>query len=277
MANPASELEALQASTDRRAHPRYPVDCAVVVTRLYGASPLQGRLMDLSLGGCRISTSDRQFVGILTRVEVQFQLRGIAFRLIGTTAGTRSGTSFAIRFLDMPKRRLDELAEVIAELAAKEAAAVASRNAPEPGALPPQSVVETRLEQSKSTATVMEFKPVAVDDGERRRHSRHEVDTRAVLFLVKSSISMAGSILNLSHSGCRLRTDQSFSLGIYVRVETEFYLHGLPFRIAGVSQAILNRNTIGVRFLDMSERRREQLAELIAEITAAESDGGQGL
>ncbi len=83
---------------------------------------------------------------------------------------------------------------------------------------------------------------------------------------------MPGHILNLSQGGCRLRTDERFNVGIYARVEAEFYLHGLPFRLAGVSQAIMDRNTIGVRFIDMSERKREQLTELIAEIHEAEQE-----
>jgi c-di-GMP-binding flagellar brake protein YcgR len=36
-----------------------------------------------------------------------------------------------------------------------------------------------------------------------------------------------------------------------------------------VSQSIINKQTVGVRFLDMSDRKREQLAELIEEIQAA--------
>jgi hypothetical protein len=47
--------------------------------------------------------------------------------------------------------------------------------------------------------------------------------------------------------------------------------------VGGVSQAILDKNTIGVRFVDMSERRREQLAELIAEIDEAAREPSAGL
>ena len=83
---------------------------------------------------------------------------------------------------------------------------------------------------------------------------------------------MPGRILNLSLSGCRLRTHERFNVGIYVRLEAEFYLHGLPFRLAGVSQAILDKHTIGVRFLDMSERKRGHLTDLIKEIDADEGN-----
>jgi hypothetical protein len=49
-------------------------------------------------------------------------------------------------------------------------------------------------------------------------------------------------------------------------VEIEFHLDGLPFRLAGVTQSIHKRHKVGVRFLNVSERKREQLVELIAEI-----------
>jgi hypothetical protein len=98
------------------------------------------------------------------------------------------------------------------------------------------------------------------------------VDTRANLLLVKTGITMPGRILNLSLGGCRIRMEERFNVGIYVRVEAEFYLHGLPFRVGGVSQAILDKHTIGVRFLDLSSSRREQLTELIEEIAEAETE-----
>jgi hypothetical protein len=65
-----------------------------------------------------------------------------------------------------------------------------------------------------------------------------------------------------------LRANEPLDVGIFVRVEAEFYLHGMPFRLAGVIQTILDKNTIGIRFLDMSERRRKLLTELMAEIEA---------
>ncbi len=100
------------------------------------------------------------------------------------------------------------------------------------------------------------------------------VDTRALLVLVKTGITMPGHILNLSLGGCCLRTQERFNVGIYVRVEAEFFLRGLPFRLAGVTQAILDKHTVGIRFLDMSERKREHLLELIAEMEQDEPKGG---
>ncbi len=141
---------------DRRAYPRYAVDCAAIVFPVSGSGQIHGRLSDLSLGGCRVAAEHRYTAGILVRVEVQFQLRGIAFRIVGVTAGSRDAKSFAIRFLDMSMRRRQELADVLEEVAAanatRETAQVAaSEAAPAPAiaavrvlapAPPPKSIPE---------------------------------------------------------------------------------------------------------------------------------------
>jgi c-di-GMP-binding flagellar brake protein YcgR len=101
---------------------------------------------------------------------------------------------------------------------------------------------------------------------DRRGQLRHEVDTSATIHLVNVGSALRGHIVDLSLGGCRIRTDERFPVGIYTRVETEFQLQGLPFRLGGVIQAIHNRFTVGIRFLDLSERKREQVLDLIDEI-----------
>lgn len=295
---------------ERRAYPRYAVDCEAEVIPVSGSARIKGRLTDVSLGGCRMVAEQRYTAGILVRAEVQFQLRGIAFRIVGVTVGSRDPRIFAVRFLDMPERRRRELAEVLEEVAAcnAEQTAIAESAPVAATAVEPISYKEIReigkiasnatvaaerhggaisnsiiheipeqIANPADAAAVKESKPIlpAKPEGkqERRAQSRHTVDTSAKLLLVKTAISMPGRIVNLSLGGCRIRTEERFNVGIYVRVEAEFYLHGLPFRVGGVSQAILDKNTIGVRFLDMSDRRREQLAELIAEIDEAAALG----
>jgi c-di-GMP-binding flagellar brake protein YcgR len=99
-----------------------------------------------------------------------------------------------------------------------------------------------------------------------RQQKRYEVDSMAVVHLVNIGVRLAGRIQDLSPGGCRIRTDERFSVGIYVRAEVDFHLEGLPFRLPGVTQAIYDKHTVGVRFLDMSERKREQLHMLIEEL-----------
>ncbi len=94
----------------------------------------------------------------------------------------------------------------------------------------PGPAIETQP-QSPQTASLLK----------RRKNLRHEVDTSATIFLVNVGSTLRGRIVDLSMSGCRICTDERFPVGIYTRVETEFRLEGLPFRLGGVIQAIHDR------------------------------------
>jgi len=93
--------------------------------------------------------------------------------------------------------------------------------------------------------------------------------------LIDVASKVQGRIVDLSMSGCRIRTNLPFPLGVFRRVETQFRMNGLPFRLAGVTQAIYDPFQVGIRFLDVSERMREQLAELIEEIKDRPEDEQQ--
>jgi hypothetical protein len=73
-------------------------------------------------------------------------------------------------------------------------------------------------------------------------------------------------ILDLSASGCRIRTDGHFPGGINSRVEIEFRAEAVPFRLAGVIEAIHGRLVVGIRFLDLNTPKRSQLEQLMLEI-----------
>ena len=77
---------------------------------------------------------------------------------------------------------------------------------------------------------------------------------------------MPGHIVDISTGGCRIRTERQFPVGIFRRVEVEFRIEGLPFRLGGVTQAIYDPFNVGIRFLDLSDRKREQLLQLIDEV-----------
>jgi c-di-GMP-binding flagellar brake protein YcgR len=104
----------------------------------------------------------------------------------------------------------------------------------------------------------------------RRLEARHGVETSAVIRLINLAADVQGRILDVSLGGCHIRTDSRFPVGIFRRVEVEFRIEGLPFRLAGVTQAIYDPFNVGIRFLDMSDRKREQLQQLIDEIRQAE-------
>lgn len=103
---------------------------------------------------------------------------------------------------------------------------------------------------------------------ERRIQPREAVDAAAFIFVVKGGSRLEGRVVDLSMSGCCIHLLEPFPLGIYTRAEVEFRMEGLPFRLGGVIQAIHNKRTVGIRFIDFSDRKRQQVTELMAEIHA---------
>jgi hypothetical protein len=99
---------------------------------------------------------------------------------------------------------------------------------------------------------------------------RHGVDTSAVIHLIDIAAEVHGRIVDISAGGCHIRTERRFPVGIFRRVELEFRIDGLPFRLGAVTQAIYDPFNVGIRFLDLSDRKREQLLQLIEEIERSE-------
>jgi hypothetical protein len=146
----------------------------------------------------------------------------------------------------------------------------------------PQPPLQPLLKQVAPSPVQVPIPPTKPSKRERRAFSRQEVDTKADILLINIGCAVHGRIQDLSLGGCRIRTEEPFPVGIYTRVETEFRLEGLAFRLGGVIQGIHNRNLVGIRFLDMSMRKREQVEQLIEEIEMqraageAEAQGGSG-
>ena len=307
---------------NRRSIPRFDVDENAQVLLVNHGSTLSCRIVDLSLGGCRIRTNERFQAGVMVRVEVSFKVRGLAFRFSGVSQWTNAKHLVGIRFLDVTSRRREELAEALGEVkeenAAKAAKAAEEQRAAEKlaadeealerltwveqknqalsEALPDQAAKPQSAAQDSNQIEDSEFVPQSTESSskdslssldaqpelgkqpvqpvaaavkqDRRAQARQDVDTSAIIFLVKIASKINGRILDLSLGGCRIHTEDRFPVGIYTRVETEFRLEGLPFRLAGVVQAIHDRQrqNVGIRFLDMSDRKREQLEQLIEEI-----------
>jgi hypothetical protein len=301
-----------QRPQDRRKAPRYGVEEEATLFLVVHGSYHPCTVIDLSLNGCRLRTNEKFQAGSLVRVEVNFKVRGLAFRFGGVTQWTDGRHLIGIRFLDVTERRRADLAVALGEIKevseAKAEEQVVQQDAlepdpstgpellifPAPLVLPAFSApAEAESQQSDDSlaqihaagsdgassasnvlpfavpgaATQQDVPPVANPvQRERRTQARHEVDTSAVILLIKIASRLEGRILDLSLSGCRIRTNERFPVGIYTRVETEFRLEGLPFRLGGVTQALHDRHHVGIRFLDMSQRKREQLEQLIAEI-----------
>lgn len=285
------------ANEERRSHPRYSIDEECQLLLVSHGMPVKTRMLDLSVEGCRVRTVEPFAAKPGRTVEVSFKVRGFSFRFSGVVRWSDGHQTAGIHFENMISRRKVELLEVLDEMASAIAAQMQSKDKPPAQqSTPSPSVVESGIDEAEPAGAIATkpIEPPTVEESsqpaapapppepeiprmteapprpakhrDRRAQCRHEVDTSATIFLVRSGSELRGRILDLSVGGCRIRTGEKFPVGIYTRVEIEFYLQGLPFRLGGVIQAIHDRNTIGIRLLDLSERKRRQVLALVDEI-----------
>lgn len=102
----------------------------------------------------------------------------------------------------------------------------------------------------------------------RRAVPRFGVDEDAHLRLVIHGSTHPCRVLDLSLTGCRVRTEERFLAGMLVRVEVNFKVKGLPFRFGGVTQWTDGQHLVGVRFVDVPQRRKDDLVEALDEVEA---------
>lgn len=114
----------------------------------------------------------------------------------------------------------------------------------------------------------------AAGSKKKRAHPRCKMGDEALLLLVNQGTSLPCRILDLSIGGCRIHTQDRFVAGMMVRIEVILKVLGMPFRLPGVTQWTNRKHLIGVRFIDLSDRKREQLAQLIEELRAQEQAPG---
>jgi c-di-GMP-binding flagellar brake protein YcgR len=269
--NSVETSEAQDPFVRPRAFPRHPVDTSAELLLVEHGLALRCRILDLSEGGCRLRTDQTLPDGIRVHVEVAFKLHGVSLRFSGFTQWTGTENEVGIRFGEALLRRRGELTEVLTEVQEEEAAK-AERLAAEQRAAEEQTAQleaeAKRLAENPAPAPPSSPVPPAapLKKIQLRTQVRYQVDETAAITLIRSGSVLRGRILDLSQSGCRICTPQPFPVGIYTRVEAEFQLHGLPFRLAGVTQAHYDPNNVGIRFLDVSSRKRQQIDQLIQEI-----------
>ncbi len=272
-----------QAATpkEHRRHPRFLADGESSLLFLDLGLTKKCKIMDLSLEGCRVKTSERLPGNAGPRVEVAFKIKGMSFRFKGVLRWTDGQQQAGIQFVDMLPRCRADLAELDAEIAASVPKTTAEEPVPKSCPQPSPSALALAAAPLPAKPAVAASVPAQVHAApqaaaaaqgarrERRAQNRHQVDASATILLVRGGMPLSGRVVDLSLSGCRIRTREMLLVGVYTRVEVEFRLRSLPFRLAGVIQAIHNRATVGVRFLELSDRKRQQVVELIEEIEQA--------
>jgi hypothetical protein len=259
---------------ERRATPRHPVDEDASLLLVNNGSNVLCRISELSVGGCRVRTSDRFWAGPMVRVEASFKINNIAFRFLGVTQWTDDRNVVGVQFLSVTDRRKAELAEMLGEVetdniakAKKEAEKEqAEKEEMERQLLEPEAEPEAPEAPAASVAKPAAAVAPPQKPGQPVRMARHQIDGIAQIHFINLGSSVPGRIVDLHLEGCGIRTDEPFPVGIYTRVETGFTCAGLQFRLIGVVADIHSPCFVGIRFLDVSSRKKEQLEQLIEEV-----------
>jgi c-di-GMP-binding flagellar brake protein YcgR len=249
---------------DRRKHPRHPVDDPASLLVVDDGSDLPGRIVELSAEGCRVRTKPRYDAGTPTRVEVNFKLNGIEFRFLGVIQWTDDENLVGVQFVNMTDRRREQLREMVHEVEADNIAKAARELAEEKAEqerMLQQMADEDAAAKAAEAAALEPPKPV-----DSRRMARYQIDGVAKIHFINLGLSVRGRIVDLSLTGCGIRTDDPFPGGIMTRVEIEFQCEGLLFRLIGVIADIHDPRLVGIRFLDVTIRKKAQLEALIEEI-----------
>jgi len=94
-------------------------------------------------------------------------------------------------------------------------------------------------------------------------------DWSADLHFLKDGSHLHGTVVDLGMDGCGFQMAYPYAGDYPCRIEVEFKMRGLPFRLGGVTEPSGEECVVGIHFLDLSPRSQQQLAQLLEEIWMA--------
>ncbi len=265
---------------DRRADERLDMERAPG-TLIHEGVGIPCEMLDISLGGCRVSTLRPFTAGALEPVKVVLSIHELVLSIWGVTQWTSWDRMVGIRFLHPTGRTRNQLAGLLTCLLDKSAAEVVKRAVaatpredspiialehpfpPEPELEVAEAVEEEQFQQPPSPPPA----PKRVElSSEHTVLSMEEGDSPAVLHLVADGAVLAGSVLDVSQEGCLVRLARGFPVRMNAPAEVDFHLRGLPFRLPGTTAKMHTERRVEIRFTEMSRRKREDLSQAIMEL-----------
>jgi len=243
-------------------------------------------IVDVSLTGCCVRTETKFLPGNLANVEVVLPILGMVLRMVGTTQWITRQNLIGIRFLHANPRSKNQLAGLLTGLADQsaaeevKAAIVASAlsgttaldvDIPDEWLRLPLAAPEMPKKNfaHPASAPSVEIWPPRRASGVMNRTSE---SWPAVLSLLTDGIRQKGAIVAISLESCTVQTAFPFVAGLYARVEVDFQMRGLPFLLSGVTEDVREKTLVDIRFLAMSCRKQEELAELLDELQEADKN-----
>ncbi len=265
---------------DRRVDERYEINSPGGYLN-YRSAKFACEIIDVSLSGCCVRTESQFSPGSLANVEVILPILGMVLRMVGTTQWVTRDNLIGVRFMHGSARSKNQLAGLLTCLADVSAAAevkaaiVAAARAPGPSLAvqfaeeTPEAPISQQIPDEAESPAPRPTAANSVFSGPSGVQCQEDDEWPATLRFLKDASLHKGVLAGLSAEGCCLRTSKPYIGGIYLRVEVDFQMRGLPFRLGGVVENVHDHHTIDVRFLEMSSRKREELGEVIEELQKA--------
>jgi hypothetical protein len=251
-----------------RASKRYVVD------NIYGELHYMGQkypcqMLDISLGGCMLCTAKSFRAGALATVEFDFLYDGCSFQLYGMTEWTKSDRNIGIRFLHPTDATRMMVASLVERIAAHEAAALSSAAvnppAPTPKAPPSPHSTAKILPSSRLSLDFVR----AVHQGAQRVLSKLQTDWTAELLFIDHGTHASSWVLDFSLRGCSVQSDSPLEVECDSRIQMVFQIKDQRFLLAGLPVGLDDSHTLGIKFIDISDRRRQFLNRLILNLRAS--------
>ncbi|MGB7547191.1 MAG: PilZ domain-containing protein [Terracidiphilus sp.] len=107
---------------------------------------------------------------------------------------------------------------------------------------------------------------------ERRNHPRLKCKGVAELRILPAGGKMAAALIDLSIKGCCIEADNPIPAFTDTRVEVHLRMKGFTLRLAGAVRRLQGETQVGIEFIDMSDRKEEQIRELMADLFEMEQD-----
>ncbi|MGA2169293.1 MAG: PilZ domain-containing protein [Terracidiphilus sp.] len=271
---------------DRRVNERFELNNAPG-SLIYEGFSIPCEVVDISLSGCCVRTREAFTAGALAHVQVVVPILGMVLSIWGITQWTRREHLIGVRFIHPSTRSKNHLAALLtclvdrsaADLVRAAVAGAVQSGTPiivldHPPAQPesgtPLPTAEKEKSQEPPAAPPPRKRPRL--NGDHKAQDMEEGKYPAVVHILKDDSQLPGGIVDLSQAGCMVGMNQPFARGTRVRVEVEFQMRGLHFRLGGVTNAIHDKRTVEILFLDMSRRRQGDLTQVISELIGLENN-----
>jgi len=266
---------------ERRAIPRNKVENMTGVL-IYQNESFKVRVKNISPKGCQVE-AESSFAGdLLQSVELQLSFREKPYKLYGRIEWTKDAHLAGISFQSPNITAQIVLSELMDEVlfvlntemdAAPEAAVV-----PVPEPIPVSVAEEAFSFSAVSRPAVAALQKPSIADrlsvefvrvvhqGAPRASSTSEGEWTAEIQFIDRAVRKSTVVLDLSLRGCSLQSSEDFGDECDSRAQLVFLIAGLRFVLSGEPTALEDKKTLGVRFVDMNERRREFMNKLVMDL-----------